>query len=76
MTRDEVVMLLQKMVDRAGSQSAFAKEIGVTGAYIGDVLHGKRDPGPAILKVLGLRRQVQITYVKADKKRTRHLSSN
>jgi transcriptional regulator with XRE-family HTH domain len=68
MTREEVVALLQRRVDRAGSQNAVAKEIGVTAAYIGDVLRGKRDPGPSILSVLGLRRQVQITYVKKDKK--------
>jgi DNA-binding transcriptional regulator YdaS (Cro superfamily) len=69
MTRDEVNELLYRMVKRAGSRSALAKEIGVSPAYIGDVLLGKRDPGPAILNVLGLRRQVQITYVQASKKK-------
>ena len=69
MTRDEVIKLLYRRVDRAGSRSALAKEIGVSPAYIGDVLLGKRDPGPAILSVLGLRRHVQITYVKADEKK-------
>ena len=69
MTRDEVNELLYRMVKRACSRSALAKEIGVSPAYIGDVLLGKRDPGPAILNVLGLRRQVQITYVQASKKK-------
>jgi predicted transcriptional regulator len=69
MTREEVVALLQRMADRAGSQRALAKEIGVTAAYVGQVLDGKRDPGPAILKVFGLRRHVQITYVKAGEKK-------
>ena len=68
MKRDDVVRLLHRMVDRAGSRAALAKEFGVSPAYIGDVLLGKGDPGPAILKVLGLRRQVQITYVKASEK--------
>ena len=69
MTRDDVIRLPERMVDRAGSRSALAKEIGVSPAYIGDVLLGTRDPGPAILSVLGLRRQVQITYVKAGEKK-------
>ena len=69
MTRDEVINLLHRMMERAGSRAALAKEFGVSPAYIGDVLLGKRDPGPAILNVLGLRRQVQITYVKAGEKK-------
>jgi hypothetical protein len=69
MIREEVVTLLQRMADRAGSKRALAKEMGVTAAYIGEVLHGKRAPGPAILNVLGLRRQVKITYVKASEKK-------
>ena len=69
MTRDDVIKLLDRMVDRAGSRAALAKEIDVSPAYIGDVLLGKRDPGPAILNVLGLRRHIQITYVKASEKK-------
>lgn len=69
MTRDDVNKLLEQMVERAGSRAALAKEIGVTPAYVGAVLLGNREPGPAILKVLGLRRQVQITFVKAGEKK-------
>ena len=69
MTRDDVNKSLEQMVARAGSRVALAKEIGVTSAYVGAVLLGKREPGPAILKVLGLRRQVQITYVKEGEKK-------
>jgi len=66
MTRDELVELLQRKIRHAGTQAAVAKELGITAAYLGDVLHGKREPGPTLLDGLGLRRVV--TYEKADKK--------
>jgi len=69
MTRDDLIKVLEQRAKRAGSRSALAREMGVSPAYVGDVLLGKRDPGPAILKVLGLRRQVQITYIKAGEKK-------
>jgi transcriptional regulator with XRE-family HTH domain len=66
MTRDKLVELLQRKVQRAGTQAALAKELGITAAYLGDVLNGKRKPGPTLLDALGYRRV--ITYVKDDKK--------
>jgi len=67
MTRDDVIGLLQLSVKQAGSQRALAKKIGVTPAHVGHVLAGK-EPGPAILKHLGLRRVVTTTYVKDETK--------
>ena len=67
MTRDELVQLLQQKIQRAGTQTAIAKELGITPAYLGDVLRGKRDPGPSLLNALGFRRV--ITYVKAGEKK-------
>jgi len=66
MTRDELVKLLQQEVQRKGTQAALAKELGITAAYLGDVLNGKRMPGPTLLNALGFRRV--ITYEKAGKK--------
>ena len=66
MTRDELIELLQRKVQRAGTQAALAKELGITAAYLGDVLNGKRKPGPTLLNAIGFRRV--ITYVKDDKK--------
>jgi transcriptional regulator with XRE-family HTH domain len=66
MTRDELVKLLQRRVQTAGTQAALAKELGITAAYLGDVLNGKRKPGPTVLNALGFRRV--ITYVKDEKK--------
>ena len=66
MTRDELVQLLQHKIQQAGTQTAVAKELGITPAYLGDVLRGKREPGPSVLNALGLRSV--ITYEKAGKK--------
>jgi transcriptional regulator with XRE-family HTH domain len=67
MTRDELVKLLQRRVQSAGTQAALAKELGITAAYLGDVLNGKREPGPTLLNALGFRRV--ITYVRAGEKK-------
>jgi len=67
MTRDELVKLLQRRVQTAGTQAALAKELGITAAYLGDVLNGKREPGPTLLNALGFRRV--ITYVRAGEKK-------
>lgn len=42
----------------AGSQSSWAATNDVTAAYVNDVLLGRRDPGKAILRGLGLVRVV------------------
>jgi DNA-binding transcriptional regulator YdaS (Cro superfamily) len=56
--------LLRKAVDEAGGQSAWARSVMLTPSYVNDVLVGRRDPGPAVLSALGLRRVV--TYEVAE----------
>ena len=49
------------------SQAAWAKEHGISQAYVSDVINRRREPGKAILEALGLERV--ITYrVKGDEK--------
>ncbi|MBI5651743.1 MAG: helix-turn-helix domain-containing protein [Chloroflexi bacterium] len=67
MTRDEVVELLRKKIEKAGTQVAIAREFGVTEAYISDILHGKSAPGEKVLVGLGLRRVV--SYVRRETKK-------
>lgn len=43
---------------RAGSQAAWAAQIGVSPQHLCDVMNARRDPGPAILGALGLIRRV------------------
>lgn len=53
----DVLARLRKDAQRAGSQKALATEIGVSPAYLSDVLAGNRVPGPSILRFYGLRRE-------------------
>lgn len=45
-------------VKEAGSARAFAARAGVSSAYVLDVIHKRRNPGPAVLAAIGLARRV------------------
>ena len=49
-----VITLLRRLSEKYGSQSAAATYLGVSDAYLSDVLAGKREPGGKILTGLGL----------------------
>ena len=53
---DDVVHLLRAVIEREGSQIAFAKRYGVNRAYLNMVLSGKRPVGGTVVKALGLRK--------------------
>jgi hypothetical protein len=61
MTADEVRVLLREACRKAGSQSAWAEEHNVSGSYVSDLVHGRREPGDKVLAALGLER-VAVTY--------------
>lgn len=63
MTYDQLLHLIRRGIAKAGSQKAYAGKLGVSTAYLNDVLHGRRDPGEAILRPLGLERHIT-TYRK------------
>jgi transcriptional regulator with XRE-family HTH domain len=44
------------LVRTRGSQKAAAEALGVSAAYLSDVLRGKREPGPKVLRYFGVRR--------------------
>jgi len=44
-------------INKAGTQKAWAEEIGVSPQFLNDVLHGKRQPSDRMLKPLGIIRQ-------------------
>lgn len=56
LTDGETHTRLLNAVREAGSQAAFARLAGVSRQHLFDVLSGTRQPGPAILKVLRLKR--------------------
>lgn len=48
---------LRRLVRTRGSQSAVAKRLGISASYLHDILNGTRQPGPKVLKSLGLKRK-------------------
>jgi hypothetical protein len=61
----DVKRLLQKAVTAAGSQSAWARKVGVQPALVNFVLNGRRAPSKSILAALGLK----IVYIKKSSRR-------
>jgi transcriptional regulator with XRE-family HTH domain len=60
--RVEVLEMLRRKQGKR-SLRAFARDIGVSAPYLSDVLRGNRDPGPTLLKVLGLERVRTVSLV-------------
>ena len=51
----DVKKLLEKAVNAAGGQSAWAREVGIPRSVINLVLQGKRKPTQSIITALGLK---------------------
>jgi transcriptional regulator with XRE-family HTH domain len=60
--------ILQKRLDAGISMRTLATELGVSAAYISDILAGHREPGPAVLDPLGLECDVTVTKTYRRKK--------
>jgi len=50
---------LRKGVQQAGSQKAYAKELGISLAYLNDVLHGRRKVSAQLAQRIGLVRETK-----------------
>lgn len=57
MNAEEVVALLRQLVDAEGSAHAWARRHGVSTNYTLDALAGRRAPGPAILRAMGVEKE-------------------
>lgn len=55
---------LRIVVAGAGTQDAAAKQLGISGAYLCDVLKGRREPGKKLLDAMGYRRVVVYEQVR------------
>jgi transcriptional regulator with XRE-family HTH domain len=59
---NELMKVLKDMVIRAGSQKAVAEELGISEAYLSDILNGRKDVSDRIAAALGFEwRLVSIT---------------
>jgi len=50
----EVRALIGDQIERKGSLRALARKWNVSAPYLSDILRGRRNPGPKVLKHLGL----------------------
>ncbi len=64
MTLSEFVVYLWDQVEQCGEQKKYAARIGVSQAYLNDVLNGSREPGRKILDGAGFERV--ISYKRKD----------
>lgn len=64
MSGNEVVKLLGREIEKAGSLRELSRRWSVSAPYLSDVINGNRSPGPAILKHLGLRKAEHYEPVK------------
>ncbi|MBS7810519.1 helix-turn-helix domain-containing protein [Roseococcus pinisoli] len=51
---EQVYALIKSACAAAGGQKAWARHYGLAPSSITEVLHGRRDPGPGLLRALGL----------------------
>lgn len=64
MTEPQFLALIRRECDKAGSQSAWAAAHGITGAYLTDILRGRRAPAAKLLKAMGYERIVSYRKVR------------
>ena len=51
-SQDAIVEELRLLANCMSTQAALAKRIGITPAYLSDVLTGRRNPGPKVCRFL------------------------
>lgn len=56
MTQRQILAALRKLVENYDSQRTAALTLNISSQYLNDVLRGRRQPGPKILKGLGLQK--------------------
>lgn len=64
LTLHDVIKMIRGEAEKVGLQKDLAKKFGVSAQYISDILNGRREPGDAILKPLGLRRVITYEWIK------------
>jgi plasmid maintenance system antidote protein VapI len=66
MAKETVLQFIQRRVKEHGSQRAYAKHLGVSQAYLSDVINGRRDISKEMAQLLGYKRLT--IFVKTNRK--------
>lgn len=56
-TTEDVIALIREHVQDAGSQKGAAIRLRISRPHLNDILHGRRSPGPKVLRALKLQRE-------------------
>lgn len=54
----DVIRILKRRVEQAGSQKQAAVDLGISSQYLNDLLQGRRDFSDNLLDKLGLERRI------------------
>jgi plasmid maintenance system antidote protein VapI len=55
----EILSIIRQMVDKWGSQKKVADHLGISNAYMSDILAGNRDVSDTVARKLGYKRVVK-----------------
>lgn len=66
MNKEQLINYIWEIIEKedGGQQKGFADRHRISCQYLGDILHGRRDPGEKLLKAMGYKKVV--TYVLED----------
>lgn len=65
MNKDEVLRIINDFVKQQGSQATAAKKIGISRAYMNDIIRCRRYPGNKVLSAFGIHKTT--TYLVKNK---------
>lgn len=68
LSEQDVIARLRAAVSEAGGQRAFARKVGLTPAYVNDMLRGRRAIAEKVLDVLSIERIVVHTVTYREKR--------
>ena len=53
-TLDEIVKKVQDAVEKAGTQTALARQLDIGNPYLSEICRGTRRPGPKVLRLFDM----------------------
>lgn len=64
MTEEDMYKLIDRQIDLAGGQAAFARNFGLSPQYVNDLVQRRRHPGGKVAEALGFEKVVY--YVRKE----------
>jgi DNA-binding transcriptional regulator YdaS (Cro superfamily) len=64
MTADDVRKIIANKCAKRGTQSVFAKQLGISQTYLNDIIHGRRAIADAVCEMLNIERVVSFRKIR------------